>query len=182
MNEQLQTAQTELRAMLTRERELSDMKSRIITTISHEYRTPLTTIISSAELLQNYADKMSAEKKAVHFDRIRKNTKHMTSLVNDVLFISSSEAQKSAPFNPSWLELENFCQELVEEISFTTSSQVHIEFFKGGNCTTVCMDEIMLRQILINLLSNATKYSPNGGTTFTITLPLVCSLLSNTLG
>jgi signal transduction histidine kinase len=66
---------------------LSELKSRIITTISHEYRTPLTTISSSAELLETYRHKWDDAKQIKHFQRIHFCVKHMTALVNDVLFL-----------------------------------------------------------------------------------------------
>lgn len=83
-----------MREALAQEKELSEMKSRIITTISHEYRTPLTTISSSAELLEHYRHKWDDEKQLKHFHRIQTSVKHMTALVNDVLFLNQAEFEK----------------------------------------------------------------------------------------
>ena len=183
-------AEAELRNALEKERELSELKSRIITTISHEYRTPLTTIYSSAELLENYNHKLAEEKRVKHLRRIQSSSKHLTDLVNDVLFIGQAEADK-LKFNPASLDLEQFCQQLIEELSSSSQHQravgvsaatPHSEaeatlgaselaipreliaFTNRGDCTNVCLDERLLRQILTNLLSNAIKYSPDGGT------------------
>lgn len=183
-------AEVELRKALEKERELSELKSRIITTISHEYRTPLTTIYSSAELLEHYSHKLAEEKKVKHLRRIQTSSKHLTDLVNDVLFIGQAEAHK-LKFNPTPLDLEQFCQQLVEEISSTPHNHgavsvsevapdseavatlgaselaIHrelIAFTSQGNCPNAYLDEKLLRQILTNLLSNAIKYSPDGGT------------------
>src|SRR4028119_1873341 len=80
----LQQLNAETCAALVREQELNEIKSRIVTVISHEYRTPLTTILSSAELLENYAHKLSEEKKIAHLQRIVKAANHLTALVADV--------------------------------------------------------------------------------------------------
>jgi PAS domain S-box-containing protein len=152
-------AEAELRKTLERERELSELKSRIITVISHEYRTPLTTIQSSAELLENYSHKWTDEKKLTYLKRIQTSTKHMTNLVSDVLFIGQVEAHH-IEFNPTSLDVEQFCRELVEQMSSGQKSQTTITFSSQGNCTDACLDERLLRQILSNLLSNAIKYSP----------------------
>lgn len=152
-----------LRQALEKERELSKLKSRIISTISHEYRTPLTTILSSAELLENYGEKLSQERKLVHLQRIQASTKHLTDLVNDVLFIGQAEAN-SLKFNPEPLDLEQFCQELIETMKATAQNGTSIRFSCQGDCINTCLDEKLLRQILTNLLTNAVKYSPEGST------------------
>ncbi|HEY9798199.1 MAG TPA: PAS domain-containing sensor histidine kinase, partial [Leptolyngbyaceae cyanobacterium] len=158
-----QKAESAALEALETERELSELKSRIITTISHEYRTPLTTIQSSAEILENYNDRLSPEKKLLHLQRIQTSVKHMTKLVNDVLFIGKAEADK-LEFNPISLDLEQFCRELVEEMHSDARRQTTIFLNSRGNCTNACLDEKLLRQILSNLLSNAIKYSPQGAT------------------
>ena len=178
-------AEAELRKALETERELSSLKSRIITTISHEYRTPLTTILSSAELLESYGEKVTQERKLIHLRRIQNSSKHLTDLVSDVLFISQAEADK-LKFNPAPLNLEQFCQELVEEIRSASQNQRRankitessdgqgsseraipgelITFTSQGNCSNLCLDERLIRQSLTNLLSNAIKYSPQEST------------------
>ncbi len=157
------TAEEELHKALDKERELSELKSRIITTISHEYRTPLTTILSCAEILENYEDKFSKEKKLTYLQRIQASTMHLTSLVNDVMFVGQAELGR-LEFNPAPLDLEQFCQKLVEELGSGIQNQTTLTSNIRGNCTNACLDEKLLRQILTNLLSNAIKYSPHGGT------------------
>ncbi|HEY9830252.1 MAG TPA: PAS domain S-box protein [Stenomitos sp.] len=156
-------AEEELHKMLEKERELSELKSRIITTISHEYRTPLTIILSSAEFLERYSHKITEERQLIHLKRIQTSSKHLANLVSDVLFMGQAEADR-LNFNPAPLNLEEFCREVIEEIAFTIQNQVGIIFLKTGDCTQAYLDEKQLRQILINLLSNAIKYSPQGGT------------------
>jgi signal transduction histidine kinase len=152
----------ELRNALMKEKELSDLKSNIISVVSHEYRTPLATILSSTELLENYSHKWDQEKRQRHFKRIENSVHHLTQLVNDVLIISKAEAGK-LDFNPVPLELVEFCYQLVEELQLTASTQHNISFLCQTSSIKACLDEKLLRQFLTNLLSNAIKYSPNGG-------------------
>jgi PAS domain S-box-containing protein len=156
-------AEAELRKALEQERELSELKSRIITTVSHEYRTPLTTIISSAEFLEKYGHKLTEDRKLNHLKRIQTSGKHLTELVSDVLFLSQAEADK-LKFNPIPLNLEALCWEILEQMRLGIQNETAITVSIRGNGTNVYMDERLLRQILINLLSNAIKYSPQGGT------------------
>lgn len=156
-------AEEELRKNLEKERKLSEFKSRIITTISHEYRTPLTIIISSAEFLEKYSHKITEERRLLHLKRIQSSSKHLSDLVSDVLFMGQAEADR-VKFNPAPLNLEEFCREVIEEMRFSVPNQAAIIFLTKGNCTEACLDEKQLRQILTNLLSNAVKYSPQGGT------------------
>ena len=108
-------AEAMVRAALEREKELSDLKSRFITTASHEFRTPLTTILSSSELLERYSPKLSEEKKLSHLKRIQVAVKQMTGLLDDILLIGKAEAGK-LEFNPLALDLVKFCRDLVEEM------------------------------------------------------------------
>ncbi len=168
MNEDLENRvrerTSELEQALEREKELSSLKSRLVATISHEYRTPLTTIQSSAELLEHYSHKWTQEKKLTHLQRIQASTKHLSDLVSDVLFIGKAEADK-LEFNPVALDLEGFCRELVEQMQLlSVTNEITLIFHSQGNCTNASLDERLLRQIITNLLSNAIKYSPRGST------------------
>ena len=151
-------------------KELGELKSRIITTVSHEFRTPLTTILMSTELLKNYSDKLPAEKKLDYFQRIQTTVQHLTYLVNDVLFIGEAEAGKLR-LNPVLLDLTQFCRQLVEEWQLTAGSKHTLTFVSQGSCINACMDEKLLRQLLTNLLSNAIKFSTQGGN---IQFNLIC--------
>ncbi|HEY9832188.1 MAG TPA: hybrid sensor histidine kinase/response regulator [Stenomitos sp.] len=157
-----QRLETELRHALANERELSDLKSRIISVVSHEYRTPLTTILSSTELLEHYGHNWAEEKKQRHFQRIESSVHHLTRLVNDVLMFSKAEAGK-LDFNPQHLDVVEFCRELVKELQLIAGKKHSIHFKCLGFQQDVYLDEKLLRQILSNLLSNALKYSPQGG-------------------
>jgi PAS domain S-box-containing protein len=169
---QYKQAEEELYRALEQERELNELKSRFVAMVSHEYRTPLTTILSSAELLERYVDQFSEEKRRKHYSRIQSSVHLLTELVNDVLTISKIEAGKQR-FNPSPLDLEKFCHELVEELQLTIGSLHTLVFRSHSNDSSEAqsslmakayMDEKLLRSIISNLLSNAIKYSPQGTT------------------
>ncbi len=151
-----------IRSAWEKEKELSEFKSRIITTISHEFRTPLTTVLSSADLLEIYSHKWEQEKKVSHIRRIQTAAEHMTSLVSNVLIISEVETGK-LQFNPYLLDLTQFCQQLVDELQFIAGNKHRLKFATQGFCAEACMDEKLLRQILSNILTNAIKFTPQGG-------------------
>ncbi|WP_373530284.1 ATP-binding protein [Nostoc sp.] len=165
----LQSAKVDIRAALEREKELGEIKARFISMTSHEFRTPLTTILSSTELLEHYSHKWTEEKKLSQLQRIQAAVKQMTELLNDVLLIGKAEAGK-LEFQPTPLDITKFCRALVEDMEFTASAH-KIALCTYGECTTACMDEKLLRHILSNLLSNAIKYSPQGST---VHFDLVC--------
>jgi signal transduction histidine kinase len=172
---QRKRAEGNLREALEKEKELTELKSRFITLTSHEFRTPLTTIQSSAELLEHYSHKWAQEKKLAHLHRIQASVAHMTKLLSDVLIIGKADAGK-LKFNPLPLNLENFCWELTEELQLNDPEghaiilicdrslgdgalgMGHGEYFSQ---LQTCLDGELLRQILENLLSNAMKYSPS---------------------
>lgn len=161
--EQLRNLESQLREALDREKEVSDLKSRIIFTISHEYRTPLMTILSSVELLEKYRHRLNDSQQVKHFWRIQSAVKHMTNLVNDLLFINQAEFER-LDFRPVLLNLVTFCQELVCPIQSTISAKHRLIFSSKRDWEPISGDPKILRQIITNLISNAIKYSPDGGT------------------
>ncbi len=154
-------AEAEKERALAKEKELSDLKSRFVNMASHEFRTPLTTILFSAELVQKYGCKWTQEKKDRHFWKIQTSVNHMTQLLNEVLLIGQAEAGK-LEFNPHPIDLNQFCLDLVEEMQITTNKH-KIIFAPKIDCPYPVMDEKLLRHIFSNLLANAIKYTPQGG-------------------
>lgn len=152
-------AETEIRKSLEKEKELNELKSRFISMVSHEFRTPMSTILFSAGLLESYSSKWSEEKKLVHIHRIQAAIEHMTDLLNDVLLIGKAEAGK-LEFNPNPLNLEKLCSEIVEDLQLSNRNKHEIVLLVEGVAENAKMDEKLLRHILVNLLSNAIKYSP----------------------
>lgn len=160
VEEARQTAEI-LQAQLEHEKVLNELKSRFVSMVSHEYRTPLSTIMTSSELLLNYSDRMDEEQKSRYFTQIQQSVKNMILLMDEVLTIEKLNIEQ-APFEPREIDLTTFCNGVVDEINFNHQDDSNIEFSVQGTPTTVKLDESLLRQILTNLLSNAVKYSPGG--------------------
>lgn len=139
-----------------------DSKSRYISMASHEFRTPLTTILMSSELLKQYGSKLSEEKKQKHFARIETAVKTMNQLLEDVLTLGKAESGKIC-FKPAPLNLVEFCHDLVDMLQQNSGSKHKLIFKYEGDLTDAVMDEKLLHHILSNLISNAIKYSPLGG-------------------
>ncbi len=175
-------AENELRETLKKERELNELKSRFVSMASHEFRTPLTTIQGSTELIEHYNHKWTEEKKQVHYNRIYSNIKHMTQMLDEVLLVGKAEAGK-LEFNPTPLNVIQFCRSLVEELQQGLGREYTIIFTlqdlstEGESeadyspCTAAKLDKKLLQYIISNLLSNAIKYSPVSST---IHLALTC--------
>jgi len=164
-----------IRNALSKEKELAELQSQIITTISHEFRTPLTTIRSSSDLLKCYSQNWTEEKKLKHFQRIEDAVEHMSNLLSDVILIGQAEAGQ-LKFNPTQVDLENWCREMIDDWQLSLGNQAgegspQIIVSVQGNATQANLDEKLLRQILTNLLSNAVKFSPKTGTVY---FDLVC--------
>lgn len=153
-------AEEDIRQAIEQEKKLSELKSRFVTMASHEFRTPLTSIMSSSELLEHYGFKWDEAKKLTHLHRIQSSVKHMTSLLNDVLLLGKADAGK-LELQPKQINLPEFCQDLVEEIQLTTKTHQIVFQVECDRQFIVCMDEKLLRHIVNNLLSNAIKYSPD---------------------
>lgn len=172
-NEQLQSATDLLSRSLKQERELSQMKSDFISVVSHEFRTPLTTIQSASELLEYY--QWSKEEQVDQLHQIQSEVKHMTELMEDVLFLSRANANKSK-INLTQFDLLIFCNQLLRQMQKTLAQKyiLHSSLDVSAHLNIsienlhlqddipaliVEMDDKLLRQILINLVTNAIKYS-----------------------
>jgi PAS domain S-box-containing protein len=153
----------EIRLALEREQELSSLKTRFFSMASHEFRTPLSTVLAAAQLLENsQVSWENTEKRLRNLHRIQDSVKNMVQLLDDILTINRAETGKLA-FNPKPINLELYCHHFVEEMQLNAGSQHPIFFAAKGQSTSIDLDEKLLRSILANLLSNAIKYSPQGG-------------------
>lgn len=143
-------------------KELSALKSRFITMASHEFRTPLTVISSSAAILKSFGKKLSEEKKQKHLETIQNYVQHTTRILDDILLINQAESE-AILFNPEPLDILNFCGALVEELQLNTSTHTLVFTCQEQNgLTDTYMDRSLLQQIITNLLSNAIKFSSKG--------------------
>lgn len=159
--QELQAAEL-LRLELEQQADLLKLKERFISVVSHEFRTPLSVIVSSSELINNYYDRMPKERQLKHLEVILTQAQFMTHLLDDVLTINKARAGK-LDFNPTLLNLTSFCQETMERIEAVDNGKHTLVMTHEGDMSAVRMDVKMLQHILVNLLSNAVKYSPQGG-------------------
>ena len=154
--------QNDIKKALEKEQEISNLKSRFISMASHEFRTPLTTILASADLLEMFGRNWSQEKYNEHTSKIRRTVKNMVDLLDDVLIISRAETGKTG-FNPANINLFNFCCEVVDGARTNLSDKQNIVFDYSDDRKIIAADSKLLGHILNNLLGNAVKYSPEGG-------------------
>ena len=153
-------AEIEIRKMLEKEQELNELKSRFVSMVSHEFRTPLTIISSSAQILHRYIDRLTFENKTENLLRILKTVDYMKDLLENVLFIGKTDSQAVA-FSPKVVDLVQLTKSIVDEYTMTMDfkREISSEFSVKNNMVSI--DENLLRHIMINLLSNAVKYSPD---------------------
>ncbi|QZZ21775.1 PAS domain S-box protein [Leptothermofonsia sichuanensis E412] len=154
----------EIRSALEREKELSILKTRFFSMASHEFRTPLSTTLAAAQVLETCQDEWTnAEKRLRNLHRIQDSVRNMVQLLDDILTINRAEAGKLT-FSPGLFNLETLCHKLVEEMRLNAGTQHVLTFTCEGKVVPVYLDEKLVTSILTNLLSNAIKYSPQGGT------------------
>lgn len=153
----------ELKNSLEKEKELNELKTRFVSMASHEFRTPLSTILSSASLINKYTDGEHQEKREKHITKIKNSVAHLTNLLNDFLSISKIEEGKLR-LQMENIEINSFCQDIIEEISLTVKSGQQVTCTLLPEPTVYKLDKTMIRAILYNLLSNASKYSPENAT------------------
>lgn len=147
---------------LNREKELNEMKTNFISMASHEFRTPLTTILASADLVEMYHSKWSPEKVLNHIKKIQDSVNYMTTLLDDVLTLSRADRGK-LKFTPAKSNLREICIQILDEINYQVLPGHNIIFNYNLKEDIVNIDKKLLNQILNNLLSNAVKFSPDGG-------------------
>jgi signal transduction histidine kinase len=157
-------AEEETLKALAKEKELNQLKTHFVSMVSHEFRTPLTTILSSADLLEYYQEDFpdsKVDKKLQAIQRIQSVSVNMTQMIDDVLLIGHAESG-NLQCHRHPLDLVQFCQQLVEDMQFIDNGLHGIDLILSQPSLSACMDEKLLRHILTNLLSNALKYSPSG--------------------
>jgi signal transduction histidine kinase/DNA-binding NarL/FixJ family response regulator len=154
-------AQTQ--AALAKEKQLNVFKSQIIATVSHEYRTPLTSILAAASTLVKYSQQLDESKQQRFLGIIEQKTRYMSKLVDNMLLVNQFELEKPK-FKPLLLDLLQFFSDLIEQERETTGDRHELIFQITGHTQGFWGDRGLLQQIFINLMSNAIKYSPDGGT------------------
>lgn len=158
-------AEQDVRRALEKERELNVLKSRFVSMTSHEFRTPLTGIVSSTELLRHYHDRLSDEEKSELFDQIEHSVERMTRMLDNILLIGRAES-KGLQYKPVKANLKMFLHDVSEEAraaKYPGQERPSLVVECDGLDQEFLFDPVLLRHVLANLLSNAIKYSPEGG-------------------
>jgi len=154
--------EAEIEKNLARERELVDLKSRFVTMVSHEFRTPLATILFSTGLLEKYSHKWTEDKKQIHFDRIKLGVQRMTKILEDILVVGKVESEE-LKVEPTWIDIQMLCSQIIEKIQLSPKTKVEIDLKTEALQThSVYCDRDLMEHIVYNLVSNAVKYSPRG--------------------
>ena len=160
--EKQKEAERQLQISLEKEKELGRLKSRFITTASHEFRTPLTALLSSVELIQRYGKRWDEVKITEHIDRIKNSVEYLSHLLDEVLDVSRAEAGKIG-YNPIQVNLKEICRKAIEEIQLTSGNRQNFILNYQSVINEFNLDALHIYAILTNLLSNASKYSPEEG-------------------
>ena len=155
---QQKKAQKGMEGALEKEKLLNELKSRFVSMASHEFRTPLSTILTSATLIEKYKNEADEEKRKKHIYRIKSSVNNLTGILNDFLSLDKLEEGK-IQISKSDHSVTEICKDLAEEMQEMVKLGQKIIYRHKGNSTKFFLDKQILRNILINLLSNAIKYS-----------------------
>lgn len=157
---EIRQAQHKTQIALEKERQINDLKTNFVAMVSHEFRTPLTTILSYSQLLRNYSDHWAKEQQDRYFNNIEIGVKQLTGLLEDVLLLGKAEHELQT-INLQSVNLREFCMQAAEEaeIAFAEGDKRIRTVFSCSSEQTL-IDPKATRRILANILSNALKYSP----------------------
>lgn len=156
---ELEVSRDELSQALENEKGLNELKSRFVSTASHEFRTPLSTILSSVSLIQKYTTGEEQEKREKHILKIKNAVSGLTEILNDFLSLGKLEEGKMSA-KPALHDVYNLVREVVSDINSIVRSGQTITYNKGN--FEMMIDRQLLRNVMFNLLSNAIKFSPEG--------------------
>ena len=158
--EKLEVSQKELSSSLDKERQLNEIKSRFVSMASHEFRTPLSTILSSATLISKYPETDEQSKREKHIGRIKESVKHLNELLEDFLSLGKLEEGKVS-ISTVQFSVPDFIDDIVDEVKAQLKKDQKIEYSCAGPAEFTT-DKRMLKNILLNLLSNGIKFSGEG--------------------
>ncbi|MFB2920515.1 PAS domain-containing sensor histidine kinase [Aerosakkonema funiforme] len=154
-----------MQLQLAKQKEINLIKDRFFSMACHELRTFLTIIITTSDLLKLHGNKLNAKDRLQYFDRITENVKSMNELLEGFIAIGKAELKKTkvkiSPF-----EIKGFCESIWQDVQTITKTTHRLVFDSNYENITLVSDKILLRQILINLLLNAVKYSPHSNTIY----------------
>lgn len=158
IEKQLREHETNLKQALNKEKELHSLKTRFVSMASHEFRTPLSTILTSAELVEMYANTTQQPKRMRHIDRIRSAVSNLTDVLDDFLSLSRLDEGKLEA-DCAAFPIGEFLEQVAEDINVLLKPGQKLQIKNTAENTSIFSDAKFLKNILINLLSNASKYS-----------------------
>ena len=148
----------ELQESLEREKELGQLKTSFVSMASHEFRTPLTSIKAISDIILRYSNKLSQESINARLEKIKKEVDDMTTMLDDILIIGKSEAQKLA-FNPDIEDIVFLIRQIITEYQFSDTTNRQLIYDIPNSIIMINVDKKWIKHIIINLISNAEKYS-----------------------
>ena len=155
---ELETAKEHVSALFEKEKELNQLKTRFVSMASHEFRTPLSSIQLSAALIDRYTSKNDTVSVEKHTKKIKNSINNLTVILNDFLSLERLEAGK-VQSNPIWFDIITFAEEIAEEMQLISKQNQLIVYEHKGTTSQVFLDINLLKGCIINLVSNAIKYS-----------------------
>lgn len=155
---ELETAKEHVSALFEKEKELNQLKTRFVSMALHEFRTPLSAIQLSASLIDKYAVKSDVTSVEKHTSKIKNAINNLTTILNDFLSLEKLEAGKVEP-NVNWFDVIPFAEEIAEEMQLISKQNQLIVYEHTGTSAQVYLDHNLLKNCIINLISNAIKYS-----------------------
>lgn len=158
--QKLEESQLELSEALDKEIQLNEIKSRFVSMASHEFRTPLTTVLSSASLLSKYTSGEDQDKRDRHIQRIKNSVNNLNDILEDFLSLGKLNEGKIEK-NYEWVNLKIIVEDTIDEMKAMLKKGQYFELDCNGHCEAAT-DKKLFRNILINLISNAIKFSDEG--------------------
>jgi PAS domain S-box-containing protein len=150
-----------LLAAIEKEKELNELKSKFISVASHEFRTPLSTILASSESLGSYWDRMTVEQRELRFSKIRQQVEHLNKYIGEMLHLTRLQA-KEYLLDPETFDMVELFNTIIEELRNIDIENDRFDFNHPIGQLTVCLDKNEIGKIMRNLITNALKYSEKG--------------------
>ena len=160
--QKLEESQKDLSEALDKEKQLSEIKSRFVSMASHEFRTPLTTVLSSASLLSKYTTADEQDNRNRHVNKIKNSVKHLNDILEDFLSLGKLDEGKVGSHSDEF-DLKELIDDVVDEMNGMMKKDQQF-LYKHEGISRVYSDKKLLKNVIINLASNAIKFSEEGKT------------------
>ncbi len=163
--ERLMREEERLRAALKQERQLSELRNQFMSTVSHEFRTPLATILTSTELLERHGERMSSDARQRRLERIKAQIEHLNMMVDEISTVIRT-SNGYVQLRSTATQLPDLIERLIQDVQLSMRTSHMVDLDTTWTRGSIQADPRLIQHIFTNLLSNAIKYSPNDGTIF----------------